>query len=139
MVERAPLDCARTVARSRLQFLIRWRLLGMPLERDEGEYAYAGQLLLDGIPPYQLAYNMKFPGVYFAYAALMKMFGETPQGIHFGIILVTSVSAILVFLIGCELLGAAGGLTAAAFFVCLSAVPITLGLAGHATHFIRYF
>jgi hypothetical protein len=44
-------------------FAIRWRLREMPLERDEGEYAYAGQLLLQGIPPYQLAYNMKFPGV----------------------------------------------------------------------------
>ncbi len=41
---------------------IRIRLLGIPLERDEGEYAYAGQLMLQGIPPYKLAYNMKFPG-----------------------------------------------------------------------------
>lgn len=30
---------------------IRVRLLGMPLERDEGEYAYVGQLMLEGIPP----------------------------------------------------------------------------------------
>jgi len=42
--------------------LIRFRLRDMPLERDEGEYAYAGQLILEGIPPYHLAYNMKFPG-----------------------------------------------------------------------------
>ncbi len=35
----------------------RIRLLGLPLERDEGEYAYTGQLLLQGIPPYQLAYS----------------------------------------------------------------------------------
>jgi hypothetical protein len=42
--------------------MIRFRLRDMPLERDEGEYAYAGQLLLEGIPPYQLAYNMKLPG-----------------------------------------------------------------------------
>ena len=47
---------------------IRIRLLGIPLERDEGEYAYAGQLILQGIPPYKLAYNMKFPGTYAAYA-----------------------------------------------------------------------
>ena len=44
-----------------LVIVIRIRLLGIPLERDEGEYAYAGQLLLQGIPPYKLAYNMKFP------------------------------------------------------------------------------
>src|SRR5208282_3182955 len=67
-------------------FAVRWHLREMPLERDEGEYAYAGQLMLQGIPPYQLAYNMKFPGVYFAYAALMKIFGETPPGIHAGLI-----------------------------------------------------
>jgi hypothetical protein len=39
------------------------------LERDEGEYAYAGQLMLQGIPPYQLAYTMKLPGPFAAYAA----------------------------------------------------------------------
>jgi hypothetical protein len=118
---------------------VRWHLREMPLERDEGEYAYAGQLILQGIPPYQLAYNMKFPGVYFAYAALMKCFGESPQGIHFGIILVTSASAIFVFLIGCELLGVLGGLMAAATFVCLTALPTAFGLAGHATHFVTLF
>jgi len=32
---------------------IRLRLLDLPLERDEGEYAYAGQLILQGTPPYQ--------------------------------------------------------------------------------------
>ncbi len=42
-----------------LVIAIRIRLLGIPLERDEGEYAYAGQLMLQGIPPYKLAYNMK--------------------------------------------------------------------------------
>ncbi len=50
---------------------VRIRLLGIPLERDEGEYAYAGQLLLQGIPPYKLAYSMKFPGTYVAYAITM--------------------------------------------------------------------
>ena len=52
----------------------------MPLERDEGEYAYAGQLILQGIPPYELAWNMKFPGVYVAYAALMSVFGQIAGG-----------------------------------------------------------
>ncbi len=56
---------------------IRWRLRDMPLERDEGEYAYAGQLMLQGIPPYQVAYNMKLPGTYVAYAVIMKIFGQT--------------------------------------------------------------
>src|SRR6266404_9937293 len=40
----------------------RIRLSGLPLERDEGEYAYTGHLLLHGIAPDKLAYSMKFPG-----------------------------------------------------------------------------
>src|SRR6185295_17207704 len=67
---------------------IRIRLLDFPLERDEGEYAYAGQLILQGIPPYQQAYNMKLPGTYYAYAAIMAVFGETTRGIHLGLLVV---------------------------------------------------
>ena len=43
---------------------IRLRLLDVPLDRDEGEYAYFGQLLLEGVPPYAAAYNLKAPGIY---------------------------------------------------------------------------
>jgi hypothetical protein len=43
---------------------IRLRLLDIPLDRDEGEYAYFGQLLLEGVPPYAAAYNLKAPGIY---------------------------------------------------------------------------
>jgi hypothetical protein len=63
-----------------LVIAIRIRLLGIPLERDEGEYAYVGQLMLQGIPPYKLAYNMKFPGTYAAYAVIMSIFGQTILG-----------------------------------------------------------
>ena len=38
---------------------IRFRLRDVPLERDQGEYAYAGQLILQGIPRYQLAQNRR--------------------------------------------------------------------------------
>src|SRR5947209_3539686 len=50
---------------------VRLRIAEVPLERDEGEYAYAGQLILQHIPPYQLAYNMKFPGTYYAYSVIL--------------------------------------------------------------------
>ena len=65
---------------------VRVRLREFPLERDEGEFAYAGQLLLQGVPPYKLAYNMKLPGTYIAYAALMAVFGQTTAGIHLGLL-----------------------------------------------------
>jgi len=115
---------------------IRIHLLAIPLERDEGEYAYAGQLMLEGIPPYQLAYNMKFPGVYAAYALIMWIFGQTSTGIHLGLLIVNIANITLVFLIGRRLTGLIAGLAAAASYAILSASSSVLGLAAHATHFV---
>jgi hypothetical protein len=102
-----------------LTFAIRIRLLGIPLERDEGEYAYAGQLMLQGIPPYKLAYNMKFPGIYAAYALIMSVFGQTITGIHLGLFLVNATTVALVFLLGRKLMNSAAGIAAAASYAVL--------------------
>src|SRR5260221_14546258 len=89
-----------TIAVLVLVAVVRIRLLDYPLERDEGEYAYAGQLMLQGIPPYELAYNMKFPGTYAAYAFIMALFGQTPAGNHFGLLLLATAPALVLFLLG---------------------------------------
>ena len=115
---------------------IRIRLLGIPLERDEGEYAYAGQLILQGIPPYKLAYNMKFPGTYAAYALIMSIFGQTIHAIHVGLLLVNVATIALVFLIGRRLINSPAGVAAAAAYGVLSVSPSVLGLAAHATNFV---
>ena len=115
--------------------VLRARLAGAPLERDEGEYAYAGQLILHGFPPYTLAYNMKFPGVYYAYAGIMAILGQTPWGIHIGLLAVNAGSIALVCAIGRRLSGAFTGAVAAAAFAQLSIGPSVLGVFAHATHF----
>src|SRR6266567_4929398 len=115
---------------------IRIRLLGIPLERDEGEYAYAGQLMLQGIPPYKLAYNMKFPGTYAAYALIMSIFGQTIVGIHLGLLLVNAVTIALIFLLGRRLMSSTAGIAAAVTYAVLSLSPFVLGLAAHAAHFV---
>jgi len=115
---------------------IRLRLLEVPLERDEGEYAYAGQLLLQGVPPYQLAYNMKFPGTYAAYGLLMAVFGQTTRGVHLGLLLVNAASIALLFLLARRLVGLRAACAAAATYAVLSVSPSVQGFAGHATHFV---
>jgi hypothetical protein len=115
---------------------VRFRLAELPLERDEGEYAYMGHLLLEGVPPYREAGNHKFPGVYFAYAAMMAVFGESAAGIRLGLLAVNASSTLLLFLLGRRLLGDVGAVASAAAFALMSLSPSVLGLAGHLTQFL---
>jgi len=118
---------------------IRLRLLEFPLERDEGEYAYMGRMLLQGVAPYGEAANMKWPGVYLAYAAIMAVFGQSTSGIHAGLLLVTLGSSALLFVLTRRIAGIVGGATAAAAHAVLAIGVPTLGLAAHATHFVMLF
>ncbi len=115
---------------------IRVRIAGIPLERDEGEYAYAGQLILQGVPPYALAYNMKFPGTYYAYAAVMAVLGQTTRAIHWGLLVVNAATILVVFLLGRRLLGQLAGAVGAIAFAVLSLDRWVAGPTAHATHFL---
>ena len=119
--------------------IARIRLSGLPLERDEGEYAYGGQLLLLGIPPYKLAYSMKLPGTAGAYALIMSLFGQSIGAIHIGLALVNLGTIGLIYLLGRKLLNELGGILSAASYAVLSLMPYVLGTAAHATHFVVLF
>lgn len=119
-----------------LVFFVRFRLLSLPLERDEGEYALVGQLILQGIPPYEMTYNMKLPGTYYLYALLMLVFGQTTEGIHAGLLVVHLASLLLLFAVGKKMVNDVVGVLAAAAYGLMCLVPGSLGLAAHATHFI---
>jgi hypothetical protein len=116
--------------------LVRYHLRDMPLERDEGEYAFAGQLMLQGIPPYKLAYNMKLPGTYAAYAAILAAFGETPAGIHLGLLLVNAVTSLLLYFLAARLFGRLAGVVAGASYALLSTSSSVEGFQAHATNFV---
>ena len=47
---------------------LRWNNCSAPLIRDEGEYAYAGRLLLHGELPYEHVFTQKPPMVFYSYA-----------------------------------------------------------------------
>ena len=115
---------------------IRLRLLDIPLDRDEGEYAYFAQLLLDGIPPYAQAYNFKMPGIYAIYSVLLTVFGQTPAGIHLGLLVVNAVTTVLVFGVALRLFDARVAVVAAATFAALSSSPRLLFTAAYAEHFV---
>lgn len=119
--------------------LIRLRMLGVPLERDEGEYAYMGQLMLRGIPPYALAYNMKLPGTHAMYGVFMAIFGQTVQGIHLGLALVNAASVAFLYYIGRHFMRPWPALFGAMAFGVLTLGNGVLGFAFHATHLVSFF
>jgi 4-amino-4-deoxy-L-arabinose transferase-like glycosyltransferase len=116
--------------------LIRYRLCDLPLERDEGEYAYSGQLLLQEIPPYKLAYNMKLPGIYVAYACTMAALGQTRAGIHLGLLLVNAATVLVLYFLTLKLFAQRTAAVAACSYALLSTSRSVMGFEAHATNFV---
>ena len=119
--------------------IIRYGLLNVPFERDEGEYAYAGQLILQGIPPYQEVYNMKFPGTYAAYALFLVMFGQSHQGIHMALLIINAITIITVFFLAKHIANLLCAVISAASFALLSVSQSVQGVFANAEHFVIVF
>jgi general stress protein CsbA len=116
--------------------MIRVRLLDVPLDRDEGEYAYFGQLLLQGVPPYASAYNFKLPGIYVVYAAILAALGQTPAAVHVGLLIANAISIVLMFLLARRLIGTLGGVTSSATYAALALSPRLFSPSAYAEHFV---
>lgn len=118
---------------------LRFSLFDVPLERDEGEYAYMAQLLLDGIPPYVDAHSMKFPGIYAVYATILLIGGEGYQSIHAALLAVNLVSITLLYAIAKRLFNHLVGLVSAGAFSLMSLSYHVEGLWANAEHFVLPF
>lgn len=118
---------------------VRIRLLAVPLERDEGEFAYMGQLLLKGFPPFTYAYTMKLPGVSIVYALGMYLFGQSPAGIHLGLLVINFICIALVYLVATRLFDSTTALVSCATYAVLSLSQSVLGIFAHATHLVMLF
>jgi hypothetical protein len=80
-----------------LIIIVRLRLADLPMERDEGEYAYAGWQILRGKLPYADFYNMKFPGVYYMYAAVFSLAGHSMVAIRVFVLLMNLLSSFFLY------------------------------------------
>lgn len=119
-----------------LAAIYRTHFLDVPLDRDEGEYAYAGRLLREGVPPYRAAYNMKMPGTYAAYAGALTLFGESDRGIRIALLLVSAATTVLVALLARRFFGPVAGLAAGAAFALLALGTPLRGIFAKAEHFV---
>lgn len=110
--------------------------LSVPLNRDEGEFAYGGQLLRSGGVPYVDLYAMKLPGMYLAMAAIQAVGGESVTALHTAAALVNAATAGVLFLIVRRLLGPLEGVAAAAALLLWLLNPRGEPLAAQAELFV---
>ncbi len=72
-------------------FFLRKNFVGIPFERDEGDYAMFGKWLLTGAKPYVDFYEMKPPGIFLIYALIVKLFGYEYTSLQLGFCYVNSL------------------------------------------------
>jgi len=118
---------------------IRYRYIKMPLERDEGEYAYIGNLFLHGITPFKDGYSMKLPGTSFMYAVFMLLFGHTNRAIHWGLLLMNASTMCLLYYAFKKMFNSFLAIATAAIYGAMAVGLPFIGLAAHATHFICFY
>lgn len=118
----------------------RFNYIHIPFERDEGEYAYAGSLLVHGHYPYKEAYNMKFPGSYFMNALIMKAGGESVEAIRTGVALIVLLTALMAACVAYLFTKntTAAALTGAVFLLLTNTMGGE-GLMANAEHFVNFF
>ncbi len=119
-----------------LFLLLSARLAPVPLERDEGEYAYIAWLMGEGGIPYKDVFNQKPPGAFLAYRLIMSLFGGTVSGIHWGAHIWTAATAVLVFAAGRRLLSDSAGVFAAALYCASVLSPGLMGQAANTETFM---
>jgi hypothetical protein len=122
-----------------LTCFVRFRFLEVPLERDEGEYAYIGWQLLHGILPYAESNTMKLPGIHFVYAIILTIFGQTHSSIHLALLFTNIATSFLIFLLGKRLYDEPGGIFAGASFLVMTLSPSVQGFWANSEHFVILF
>jgi hypothetical protein len=109
--------------------LLRAPLLSIPLERDEGEYAYMGWRWLEGETPYLHTLNQKPPATFAVYAAFLALGCESPKAIHGAFAAWLAATQLALFCFARRLGGTAVALGAALLFAVVAAHPKLLGNA----------
>lgn len=113
---------------------VRFQLLGMPLERDEGGFAYTAFQMLQGKALYADVYEIKPPLLYLTYALFMSIFGHSVEGLHIGLLVFDLAYLLLLFAFARHFFDQTIALVAVTAFAILSLSPNLLGFATHATH-----
>ena len=122
-----------------LIYLIRKNYLGIPFERDEGAYAYAGRSILDGAIPFKDIGSQRLDGVMYAYAVIVGIIGYSVQALHAAFLVINLASASMLFLLVRKIGNNLAGLSAALIFAILSMTASLSGFTIQSEHLVAFF
>lgn len=119
-----------------LSLLMRLPFLNVPMERDEGEYAYIAQRIQDGDIPYKDAVCQKPPLVFCIYLLIFKIMGKEISDIHLFTYLYTLLEVFLIYKLGQRLANKSVGLISALIFSIITIEPGVFGSAANTEIFM---
>ena len=115
---------------------IRVPLLGVPFERDEGEYAYIAWRLGHHELPYRDWIDQKPPGIFWIYRLALNLPLDPIRSVHFMGLLFSAASAGALFVLARRFMSRPWAAGAAALFAILSADPLVQGTAANTELFM---
>src|SRR6266446_5166136 len=115
---------------------VRAPLLPIPLERDEGEYAYIAWRLGHNELPYRDWFDQKPPAVFYVYRLALILPFEPIRAIHFVALLFSATSTCALFFLALRFMNRFWAWIAAALFALLSADPLVQGTAANTELFM---
>lgn len=110
-----------------LVIAIRAPLMDLPLERDEGGYAFIAWRMALGETPYLDWFDQKPPGIFAAYRVALSLADDAVIGIRALAAVFSAASSIALFYLVRALLGVGAGLMSALLLAFLSADPMIQG------------
>ncbi len=122
-----------------LVILIRSKFYNIPFERDEGAYSYYGKLLLEGKIPYKDFYEQKFPGIFYFFATIVAIFGDTVKGMHMGFMYVNIITMIFLFMASKRMFSPLAAVVTATTFAIVSMCPNLSGYTVQGEHAVAFF
>ncbi|MCH2171118.1 glycosyltransferase family 39 protein [Myxococcota bacterium] len=108
---------------------VRAPLLDVPLERDEGEYAYIAWRWLEGELPYREAFDQKPPLVFAAYASAFALLGVGVDAVRVLGVLWTAGTTLLLYMLVRRLGGPLPAAWSALLYGLASADPVLAATA----------
>src|SRR5262245_25796819 len=115
---------------------VRAPLLPIPLERDEGEYAYIAWRLGYNELPYRDWFDQKPPAVFYVYRLALMLPFEPIRAIHFVAMLFSATSACALFFLGLRFMSRFWAWLAGGLFALLAADPLVQGTAANTELFM---